>query len=133
MKIAEDTSNSRRQGKRVLEIGGFLVALLAVFVSIFFGVRSEQKKALEIRYTAKLALISPGAVSGDKVTITYGHEAIANLSKLSLRLVNSGTVPIEARDIEEPLSLTFTAGKILRSSRYREHSCRNRCINHTHG
>jgi hypothetical protein len=52
-------------------------------------------------------------VSGDKITIKYGSRDISNLGKLSGRIINTGNAPIERRDIEEPVSLTFSAGEIL--------------------
>lgn len=108
-----ELEKDQSRGVRTLELAGIFVAITAVVVSIIFGIKADQSKELEVKYTAKLTLISSGAVSGDKIKTTYGGDTINNLSKLSGYIRNSGNTPVEKRDIEEPVSLEFKDGKIL--------------------
>jgi len=108
-----NTEEAPSQQMRLFELITAVAGILALLVAVYFGVRSEHKKVLEIRYTAMLSLLAPGTIAGDKVNITFGNSNITNLSKLSGYIINTGDVPIEMRDIEEPLSLEFTQGSIL--------------------
>ena len=105
----------RELGKKnlALQATGVLMGMIAVLLTLIFGIRSEQIKVLQVQYMANLSLLRAEAITGEKITVSYGNQSIANLSKLLGRLRNTGSVPILAQDIEEPLTLSFESGRIL--------------------
>ena len=85
------------------------VASLAIAGAGFiWGLRVEKRKRLDFVYLAKLSLVSP-ELRG-QVGVTFEDRNINNLTKLSARVTNSGDIPIEKRDIEQPPTITFNPG-----------------------
>ncbi len=99
--------------KRYLEISAALAAIVGLVAAVYFPIRGEKHKAVELRYLAKLSLVSPEATTSGKVKVAYDNRVVENPTKLSARLGNSGDLPIEAKDIEQPLVLLFEGVRIL--------------------
>ena len=84
-----------RSGRRVdgwLVRGSALATFLAVVLAVYFGLSARPRKELQLRYTAKLSLVSAEAISPENVVVSYQDRPVANLAKLSARLVNTGDV-----------------------------------------
>lgn len=80
---------------------------------MFFGARAEKEKAIGLHYLSLRPLISTENKSSDRLDVKYGDASVKQPGLLSARLENIGNLPIESRDIDKPLSLTFSDAKIL--------------------
>jgi hypothetical protein len=91
----------------------WLLALVATSIAVatFFGHSVDKRKQLELSYLAKLSLVSPEA--GPGVKVAFDGRQIQRLTKVSARLINTGAVPIEERDIEQQPSISFDMKKAV--------------------
>lgn len=112
----DSTELSERMISRFVrpEILNVLLAAIATSIAIatFFGLQGDRTKKIEVAYSSKLSLVSPDAVSDSGVEVLFQGRTINNLTKISARLSNSGNLPIEERDIEQPISIPFQQGKV---------------------
>lgn len=96
-----------------LQLGALITGALAVAVAAIFGVRAEKEKNLGLHYLSLRPLISIYTKSSETLQIKYENAVVKQPGLLSARLENIGKLPIEARDIDKALSLTFSDAKIL--------------------
>jgi hypothetical protein len=106
---------ARTKKSRALEIAALVIGTLTLVVSIYFSTRAEQKKELSVRYLARVPLVASEARRAGELTVSYHNVIARDPYFLSAQVANTGNVPIERRDIDTPLSLTFARGKVLRA------------------
>ena len=115
MKINDDSSTVKKSTvEMVIQIGGLLIGILALGVTIFFSVRSEHSKEITVTYLSKRPLVTlePGRTTAG-VEVSLGGTRLIAPWLLSGRLENSGNQPIEARDIEESPQFQFARAKVI--------------------
>jgi hypothetical protein len=83
----------------------------AVAVATFFGLQVEKHKSLELAYRAKLSFFNADVHATPKVSVLYDGRPISQLTKISVLVSNSGSIPIEKRDIERDSLLHFDPAK----------------------
>lgn len=91
------------------------IGLITIFITIYFSIKAETSKALTITYSSKRALLTENTNSGPKIEITSNDKKITQPWLISVTVANTGSMPIEAKDIEAPLTLSFTNSKIINS------------------
>lgn len=84
-----------------------LVCAVTVGVMIVIFQRQQERKGLsyEILTLTPLAIVEEGHNS--EVEIRYAGEPVEDVSLITLRIVNSGNVPITEDDYEFPVTFTF--------------------------
>jgi hypothetical protein len=97
----------------IFHVVGLAAAVLAVLVTSYFSVRAERTKALTLRYFGERPLLSLQNRTSAELAVTIAGERLQAPWLLSGRLENSGNQPIESRDIESPLQLTFESGRVV--------------------
>ena len=90
-----------------------VATIVGLAVAVYFGIKAKDKRAIEIAYLGKLSLITTEPSYADRLSIRYGTQDVRGLTKLGVRISNSGGMPIERRDVEQPITFPFSSGKIL--------------------
>ena len=90
-----------------------VVAVVTVGATIFFSLRADKKKSITVRYLGERALLSREGRNGAGLSVSFAGEQVDAPWLLSGRLENTGTLPIEARDVEKPIQLSFSTGKVI--------------------
>ena len=90
-----------------------MATLLALLITAYVAVKPERRKELEIQYLARLSMISHEAALPSSVQLTYDGRQVKNLTKLLARVVNVGDLPVETRDVEQPISISFAPASVL--------------------
>jgi len=91
-----------------------ILALAAVLVAIYFGIRADKNKSLRIECVAERRLVTQDAPRGEGFAVVYQGETISDPWLLTLRISNDGELPIVATDIEEPLTIIVENATLLR-------------------
>lgn len=110
-----EAPSERRSKSRILEIAGLFVAIVTLVVSVLLSARAEKKKELSIRYAARVPLVATEAKRAGDLAVTYRGVVAKDPYLLTAQVENTGNLPIEKRDIEKPLTLAFSQGKVLRA------------------
>jgi hypothetical protein len=108
--LADMNPKGPKRRWKTLEILGLAIGLVSVVVSIVFGIRAEKAKALVLQYSPARPLL---ALQANNLQVNYDGKVARRPYILSARLENTGSVPIEERDIERPLVLRFRNAKVL--------------------
>ncbi len=113
--MAETDAKTKRgwEPPRYFHIIGLITAVVALVLTVYFSVRAERTKALTLKYLGERALVSFQSRASTQLGITLGGERLQAPWLLSARLENTGNQPVEARDIESPLQLTFEQGRVV--------------------
>jgi hypothetical protein len=98
----------------LVQIGGLLVAVITLAVTVIFSLRSENVKDLSIVYLPKRPLMSmeAGAATAG-LEVRYGNAHIDSPWLISGKLQNTGNLPIEEHDIEVPARMRFGGGRVV--------------------
>ncbi len=110
----EPTSERSRIADRVKIIGavvGIVSALAAV--ATFVGVKPGKKRILEWEYVSKSSLVNPATPATEKIQISYDGKQIKQLTVITAKLSNTGSLPIEGDDEMYP-TVKF-AEKVIRA------------------
>jgi hypothetical protein len=99
--------------RRYLELAAALATIVGLGATIYFALKADREKKLDVTYLAKLSLVNPTATSKERVKVSYEGRDIRELVQISIRIVNSGSLPIEKRDIEEPITFPFGNATVL--------------------
>lgn len=108
-----DSTDKGRGLRSLLEPVGVVATLLSVAVTLFIGFRSERNKSISLRYVGQRPLLAQEAQAQSRLRVTYDGRQVARPYMVSARLENTGKFPIEARDVEQPLTLRFAHAKVL--------------------
>ena len=95
------------------QIAGLAIGAIAIAVSVFLSARTEQQKALAIRYLSQLSLISPAAQRTGDLRVIVDQKEVKAPRVVSARFENIGNVAVEKRDIEKHLTLEFQSASVL--------------------
>jgi hypothetical protein len=108
-------SNELKQPRtrRTLEFVTLILSMVAIGVTVYFSLRSEKKKDLTLRFLVVRQLLDADAGRSNGLAITYQGIQIRQPWLLSARLENTGDLPLERRDIEQPLTLVFQTVRVL--------------------
>jgi hypothetical protein len=85
----------------IFALFGILLSLSATYVA-----RHTNKKELSYSIISNIPLINEKNLS-PRITIHFDNQILANAQIVTLKIWNSGRVPIEKRDFVEPLSISF--------------------------
>lgn len=95
-----------------IQVAGLVAAVLAILVTVFFSLRSERTKEVSISLLAKRPLLSVDSTNPrNGLEVKLKGSVVAAPWLVSMRVENTGGLPIEERDIESPLRLFFQGGK----------------------
>ncbi len=97
---------------RLQRIAIFL-AFVAVIVSLVLGIRSEKSKELSVRHLGAKPLIGSTSGNASRFRLSVGGVPVEQPWLYSIRVENTGSLPIESRDVEGPLGITFSEGRVL--------------------
>lgn len=97
-----------------VQVAALLVAIIAVLATGYFSIRSDRVKDLSITYQSK-PLFAPtqSAPQTSTLEMRIGNVVVKHPWLLTLRVENTGNIPIEERDIEMPLEVQFAKTKPL--------------------
>lgn len=115
--MAEQNGRDRTYLARrpALELTGLFISVIAIGVSIYLSIRAEQEKSLVLRSLSSRSLITAEASRSGDLKVSLNDKVVAKPWLLSARLENSGSIPIEQRDIEKPLTMQFPRAVVLRA------------------
>lgn len=95
-----------------IQVAGLVAAVLAILVTVFFSLRSERVKEVSISLLAKRPLLSVDSTNPrNGLEVRLKGAVVAAPWLVSMRVENTGGLPIEERDIESPLRFFFQGGK----------------------
>lgn len=98
----------------LFQAASLAAAVIAIVATVFFSIRSEKSKELTLTTLAKRPLLSSEASTPKNgLEVLLRGEPVTSPWLVSLRIENTGELPIEGRDIESPLKLTFQNAKPL--------------------
>jgi hypothetical protein len=110
----QDQKKAKSQLELWIQIGGLVIGLVALIATVFFSIKSDRTKELTVSFSAVRPLVfSEGAKTTATLEIRLAGNKVAAPWLLSGRIVNSGSLPIEERDIELPLQLRFEKTRVL--------------------
>ena len=94
----------------IWQFGGFVLALVAIGVSIFIYLKSRHRKELSYEIISNTSLVSiddsDDVVTG-RIEILFEGHSVENVNLAITRLVNSGNVPIVKDDYDSPIKFEF--------------------------
>jgi len=113
--MAEVTEKAKRgwEPPAYFHVTGLAVAIVALVITIFFSVRAEHNKALTLKYFGERPLLSLQNHTSAQLAIMLGAERLQSPWLFSGRIENTGDQPIEAKDVESPLQLSFDQGRVV--------------------
>ncbi len=106
-------SPERNRWERLFQLAGLITGVVAIVVTVFFSIRSESTKELTVTYTPKRSLVARDTSTNARLEVRLGEIRIAAPWLVSGKIENTGNRPIEERDIEEPLRLSFSGGHVI--------------------
>jgi hypothetical protein len=90
------------------------IAAIGLFFAIYTFSHSEKTKQISVSYFSKHPLVDTESSSASSaLQVKVGNKMATAPWLLSGRLENTGNVPIELNDVEEPVKIAFLSGKIL--------------------
>lgn len=89
------------------------LTIVSIAVGIYFSIREQRTKELGVRQYATRPLMSLEERPAATFEIIHRGELVDSPWLVSARLENTGNQPIETRDIEKAVRLSFDAGKVL--------------------
>jgi hypothetical protein len=110
------SENPRQRTRRTLEYFGLTIGAISIIVSIFFSLKADRRKELTLSYLSKQSLLSVSDDRSGGLEVSFRGAKVVQPWLLSVRLENSGNLPIESQDIERPLGLRLQRSPI-RSAR----------------
>lgn len=88
----------------LLGIGGGVVAVVGVMITVYFGRRQRNRKILAYQVSSA-RVVSVRDEAADKITILYDEHPVGDVRLLTLQVKCAGNVPIASADFERPLTL----------------------------
>ena len=85
--------------KLVATIIGIVSPILAL--ATFIGIKPEKRESLEWEYVSKSSLVNTSAASSDKIEVTFEGRKVKQLSVITARLFNSGSLPIDSSNVKD--------------------------------
>jgi len=94
------TDNRLNSGfaEKIKVVGAIVGILSAVALATFIGFKPEKKKLLEWEYVSKSSLVNQSAPAADKIQVFYENRQIKQLTVITAKLSNVGSVPVEGSD-----------------------------------
>jgi hypothetical protein len=80
---------------------GLAIVSAVVAVASFIGFKPERKKLLEWEYVSKSSVVNPAAPGTEKIQILYENRRIKQLTVVTARLTNIGSIPIDESDVKD--------------------------------
>lgn len=112
--MADNDKSLSKKTSSLIQIGGLVIGVLAIVITIFFSIRAERTKEMTISNLTKRPLVSiEGSRRSVGLEISIGGNRLDAPWLLSGRLANTGNQPIEERDIEMPARISFSRGKVV--------------------
>ena len=109
-----DETNKKSKAEIWIQIIGLIVGIIAIALTAYFSIRSERNKEVSVTYVAKRPLVSiDGTRTSTGLAISIDGNPVAEPWLVSGKLENSGSQPIEERDIETQATLFFSNAKIV--------------------
>jgi hypothetical protein len=112
----EENDKAASQSTRLqtqLQAVSAVVAIVALVATAYLSIRAERNKALTLRYLGQRPLLSLQRQPTQPLEVMLRGERLQAPWLLSARIENTGNQPIEAKDIEKPLELSFGSGRIV--------------------
>jgi len=88
---------------------GVVLALVSIFVTVYFSISQYRKKSLVYVVMAETPLLTVNEELKSKIQVLYQDKPIQDVHLIVLKILNSGQIPILEKDFES--SLTFQFGK----------------------
>jgi hypothetical protein len=88
-----------------------ICALIAIVVTVVFYFLQRKRKEISFRILYQIDLLSRNEQLENKVKILYEGVEVTNIQILTIKVVNSGNIPIVKSDFDTPLKLELN-GKV---------------------
>ncbi len=99
---------------RSIQIVILVIALIALIVTAYSYRASQKKKEVTISYFEKRPLMSSDSTPvGSSLKVSFADKLVLNPWILSCRIQNTGSLPIEQQDVEEPIKISFLGTDIF--------------------
>ena len=86
---------------------GAVLALIALFVSIYLFVLQRRKKTLAYEILSETKLLTMKEGFEGKVQILFEGQSVKNVHLLVIKIINNGNIPIASSDFEKALTFAF--------------------------
>ena len=97
------TATKEKSLAEKIKVFATIVGIISPIIALatFIGLKPEKKKVLEWEYVSKSSLVNTSAASSDKIEVHYEGRKIKQLSVVTARLFNSGSISIDASDVKD--------------------------------
>lgn len=91
-----------------------ILSTFAILISIILFLFGRKRKSLSYEIISNNPVILKKDAIKEKLEIFFNKKIVKNVYLIVLKFINSGNVPIEVKDYDEPLSISFGEGaKVL--------------------
>ena len=94
-----------------LQLTTILLMVIGIVVTVYFSVREQQSKGITLHQVTSRSLLTTEV--GVNLTILFNEYSVKLPWIYSVRLANSGSLPIEGSDVEKPLTMAFSNSRIV--------------------
>lgn len=96
------------------EIVSIILAVAGILTTIFVYMRERPTKSLQVMVVSNASLVSVKDEFRGRIQIIYEGKQIRDLSLIRVQLQNTGNVPIQKQDYDEPIRLSISEqGQII--------------------
>ena len=92
---------------------GASIAIIAIVVSVILYFKQLNRKRLSYEILSDTSLLTTDEETKNEIRLTYKNEPIEKVRLIVLRIFNSGNVPVESEDYEEPISIRLGDARVL--------------------
>ena len=92
---------------------GTSITVIAVVVSIIVYFKQKKRKRLSYEVISDTPLLTAEEETRNEIILMHKNEAVEKVKLIVLRLFNSGNVPIQSSDYEEPIIIRLGEAQVL--------------------
>jgi len=108
----------KTENSLLIRIGGLTVAvaIISLIVQGYSLFWNKDYKMISVTRLSDSSFLEKISKSDENLEVFYNGKPVASPRLFSAKYSNTGTLPIEASDIEQPLKLTFGSAKLIGAS-----------------
>ena len=106
-----DAKSNRSQTSTWFQTATIIIMIISLAVTAFLSVRAQQSKGISLWTVTSRSLLTTEVRTN--LIILFNGNSVESPWVYTVRLANTGSLPIESRDIEKPLTMTFTDSRIV--------------------
>ena len=109
--MQKTTNGNKPQTSKWILAATIIGIISSIVVPTVLSVREQQSKAVTLWIVTSHSLLTSDVQ--ENLTILFNENAVELPWVYTIRLTNTGSLPIESRDVEKPLTLTFPKSRIV--------------------